>query len=76
MAKTANLLRGGNVPVQKSRREIAYVDVVESVTALIVRQERCGLDLERKKIPNRVLVLGTIETPQRLRTARIRIRRR
>src|SRR5438552_11580704 len=68
----ADLLRSRDVSVQQSRGQIAYRDVVEAVTAFIGGQERCGIDVEEKQVSYSVLILGTIETPQRVRAARIR----
>ena len=70
----ADLLRSRDVSVQQSRGKIAQRDVVEAVTAFIGRQERCGVDVEEKQVSDSVLILGTIETPQRVRAARIRFR--
>src|SRR6266568_5387765 len=70
----ADLLRSRDVSVQQSRGQIAYRDVVEAVTAFIGGQERCGVDVEEKQVSDSVLILGTIETPQRVRAPRIRLR--
>ena len=70
----ADLLRSRNVSVQKSRGQVADRHVVEAVTAFIGGQERCGVDVDGQQIPDRVLILGTIETPQRFRAAWIRLR--
>ena len=59
----ADLLRGGDVPVQQSRGQVADRDVVEAVTAFIGGQERRGVDVEGQQISDGVLILGPIETP-------------
>src|SRR5262245_34399226 len=70
----ADFLRGRNVSVQKSGRQVTDRYVVEAVTALIGRQERCGVDIDRQEISDCVLILGTIQTTQRFSAAWIRLR--
>src|SRR6266566_9986072 len=70
----ADLLRSRDVSFQQSRRQIAHRDVIEAVTAFIGWQERCGVDVEQKQVSDGVLILGTIQTSQRVRAARIRFR--
>ena len=70
----ADLLRGGDVSVEQRRGQVADRDVVEAVTAFIGGQERGGVDVEGQQVSDGVLILGTIQTPQRLRAARIRPR--
>ena len=70
----ADFLRRRNVSVEKSRGQVADRHVVEAVTAFIGGQERCGVDVDGQEISDCVLILGTIETPQRFSTAWIRLR--
>src|SRR3989475_7534476 len=70
----ADLLRSRDVSFQQSRRQIADRDVIEAVTAFIGWQERCSVDVEQKQVSDGVLILGTIQTSQRVRAARIRFR--
>ena len=70
----ADFLRSRNVSVQKSRGQVADRHVVEAVTAFIGGQERCGVDVDGQEISDGVLILGSIETPQRFRAAWIRLR--
>ena len=43
------------------------------MTALIGRQKRGGVDVERQQVPDRVLILGSIQAPQRFGAAGIRL---
>ena len=70
----ADLLRSRNVSVEKSRGQVADGHVVEAMTAFIGGQERCGVDVDGQEISDCVLILGTIETPQRFGAAWIRLR--
>ena len=71
--QSADSLRSGDVPVEKGRRQIANGDVVEAVAALVRRQERLGIDVERQQVPDGVLILGAVESPQGLGATRIRL---
>ena len=70
----ADLLRSRDVSFQQSGRQIAHRDVVEAVTAFIGGQERCGVNVDQKQVSDGVLILATIQTSQRVRAARIRLR--
>ena len=41
------------------------------MTHIVFRKQRGDIDIERKKVANRILVLGSIEPAERLGAARI-----
>ena len=71
--QAADLVGGRDIPVQECRRQVADIDVVEAVAALIRGQERGGVDVERQQISDRVLILGSIQAPQRFGATRTRM---
>ena len=70
--QAADFLRGRDVAVEERRRQVADRHVVEAVTTLIGRQERCGVDIESQQVSDGVLILGPIQAAERVRATRIR----
>ena len=73
--QAADLPRRRKVPLHQHRRHAQHVsDVVEAVRAVVGRQERRDVDVERQQIADRVAVLRAIEAMQH-GPARIGMRR-
>ena len=72
----ADLLRGGDVAIQKRRRKIADRHIVKAMTRIVLRQQRRRIDVQRQQIANGILVFRPIEPPKRFGPAGIRILRR
>ena len=72
--QAADLLRRGDVAVQERRREVAHRHVVESMTGLVGRQHRRGVDVQRQQVADGVLVLGPVEPAERVGPAGIGMR--
>src|SRR5262245_41501890 len=71
--QSANLLRCRNVTVQKRWREITHRHIVKAMTRLVLRKQRGSVDFQHQEISDCILVLNSIEPPQRIRSARIRM---
>src|SRR5882762_4712009 len=69
--QSADLLRRRDITVEQCRREISYGYVVKPMTDVILGQQRAGIDIQRQKIPNCVLILCSVEPPERLSPAGI-----
>ena len=67
----ADFFRCGDITLEQRRRQVADGDVVESVAGRIARQQRRGVDVERKQIANRVAVFGAVEPAERIGAAGI-----
>ena len=60
--ETADVGRGGQIFLQQHRRHRQHVaDVVKAVSRIVGGEKRCGIDLERNQVANRVGILGTIQ---------------
>src|SRR5207247_6214873 len=44
--QAADLLRGRDVAIQKRRRKISDRHIVEAMTHIVLRQQRCGIDVQ------------------------------
>jgi hypothetical protein len=62
--QAADLLRRGDVPVEKSRRKIAVRGAVEAMIGLIRRQERRGVNFDCQQVADDVLVFGAVQASQ------------
>ena len=67
----ADFLRRGDITLEQRRRQVADGDVVEPVAGRIARQQRRGVDVERKQIANRVAVFGAVQPAERIGAAGI-----
>src|SRR5262249_30052673 len=67
----ADLLGRGDVAIEQCRREFPHRDIVEPVAGLIRRQQERRVDLDRQEIADRVLILSTVQPPNRVGAAGI-----
>ena len=73
--RTTHLLRGGQIPLEQRRRQLAIAHVVEPVARIVFGQQRRDVDVEREDVADGVLILDAAQTPERLGPSRIRTRR-
>ena len=67
----ADFFRCGDITLEQRRRQVADGGVVEPVAGRIARQQRRGVDVERKQIANRVAVFGAVQPAERIGAAGI-----
>ena len=68
----ADLLRGREVPLHQSRRQLDHPHVVEAVARVVAGQQGVHVDVEGQEVADGVAVLGAIQAPERLRPPRVR----
>ena len=74
--EAAYFLRSGDVAIEKRRGEVTDGHVVETMTALVGRQQRVDVDVERQEIADSVAIFRSIEAAQRLGPAGVWLFRR
>ena len=67
-----DFLRGRDVAVEQSGREVADGDIVKAVAGLVVGQKRRGVDRDTEQITDGVLVFGAVEPAEGIGAAGIR----
>ena len=75
--ETADLLGGRKIALEQARGHPQHAgDVVEAVAAIVGRQQRRDVDLEREQVANDVVILAAVEPVEGVGPARVRMRRR
>src|SRR5439155_24862365 len=68
-----DFLRRGYVAIQECRREISDRHIVKALTGVVFRQQLCGIDLQRPKVADDILVFCPVESPESFGSAGIRM---